>query len=198
MGKPSQQSGSDARERTLRTAYDLFCRFGVNTVGVDRIIAEAGVAKMTLYRHFPSKDELVLAALDRREELWTRGWLEQEVDRRGRTPVERLLAIFDLLDEWFRRDDYEGCLFVNSLLEAHDSTSTIGAASTRSLTRIREFLRGLAEEAGLRDPDEFAGRWQLLMLGCIVAAAAGDLSAAQRARSAGSILLEREGLPPTP
>src|SRR5215208_1231708 len=86
------------RERILETAYELFSRRGVRDVGVDEVIERANVAKATLYRHFPSKDDLVLAFLERREELWTKGWVEAEARRRGSTPEERLLAIFDLFD----------------------------------------------------------------------------------------------------
>ena len=88
-----QKSG---RERVLATAYDLFSRHGTRAVGVDRIIAESGVAKMTLYRNFASKDDLILAFLERREERWTREWLQSEAVRRGATPAERMLAIFDV------------------------------------------------------------------------------------------------------
>ena len=111
---------SEARERILTTAYGLFCRHGIGAVGVDTIIDQSGVAKMTLYRHFRSKDDLVLAVLERREELWTQGWLVAEVKRRASDPAERLLAIFDVFDGWFRRRSFEGCLFVNALLEIED------------------------------------------------------------------------------
>src|SRR3954468_18483850 len=84
-----------ARERILDTAYELFSRHGTRAVGVDRIIAECGIAEMTLYRNFPSKDALILAFLERRDELWTRAWLQAEAQRRGAPPAERLLAIFD-------------------------------------------------------------------------------------------------------
>src|SRR5688572_14049702 len=93
-----------ARERILATAYELFSRRGVRDVGVDEVIASAGVAKATLYRHFRSKDELVLAFLGRREQRWTHEWLETEARRRGATPEEQLLAIFDVFHEWFQRD----------------------------------------------------------------------------------------------
>src|SRR6266404_7816167 len=105
------------RERIERTAYELFSRHGVRAVGVDTLSARAGVAKMTLYRHYPSKDELALAFLRRREELWTRSWLQQEVERRAQAPAARLLAVFDVFDKWFRRSDFEGCSFVKVLLE---------------------------------------------------------------------------------
>jgi AcrR family transcriptional regulator len=100
------------RERVLATAYQLFSRHGTRAVGVDRIIAESGVAKMTLYRNFASKDELILAFLERREERWTRAWLQDTVERRAATPAQRLLTIFDVFGEWFARDDFEGCSFI--------------------------------------------------------------------------------------
>jgi AcrR family transcriptional regulator len=118
-----------ARERILLTAYDLFARNGIRAVGVDRIVAESGVAKTTLYRHFASKDDLVVAALALREELWSRDWLEREVEQRGGPAAARLLAIFDVFGEWFRTDDYEGCLFTRALLEAGERTTPPAAAS---------------------------------------------------------------------
>src|SRR3977135_285892 len=83
---------TDARERILRTAYELFRNHGVSGIGVDRIVAEAGGAKTSLYRHFRSKDDLVLAVLERHEQIWL-DWLVSEIERRGGTPTERILAI---------------------------------------------------------------------------------------------------------
>ena len=188
----SADSGADARERTLSTAYRLFSQHGVQAVGIDRIIAEAGIAKATLYKHFGSKEELVLATLQRREDLWSRGWLEREIERRADTPRTRLLAIFDAFDEWFRRDDYESCLFVNALLETHDRTSPIARASVAHLAYVQALVRDLAEEAGMPDPENLARQWQLLMLGSITAAAIGDEDAAQRARDLATLLLRRD------
>src|SRR4051812_50145349 len=115
---PGRDSG---RERVLETAYRLFSRHGTRAVGVDRIIAESGVAKMTLYRNFASKDDLILAFLERREERWTRAWLQASVEERADSPAERLLAIFDVFGEWFARDDFEGCSFINVMLEVADA-----------------------------------------------------------------------------
>src|SRR5687767_14553140 len=89
---------ADARERILATSYELFSRRGIRDVGVDEVIDRAGVAKATLYRHFPSKDDLVITFLELREERWTMDWVEAEARRRGTTPEERLLAIFALFD----------------------------------------------------------------------------------------------------
>jgi AcrR family transcriptional regulator len=181
----------EARERILESAYELFSRRGIRAVGIDEVVDHAAVAKATLYRHFPSKDELALAFLERRERLWTREWVEAEARSRGETPEEQLLAIFDLFDEWFHRDDFEGCSFINVLLETADREHPVGRASAVHLENIRSILRSLAEEAGLRDPDAFAHSWHILMKGSIVAAGEGDVDAARRAKPMGQALLEQ-------
>jgi AcrR family transcriptional regulator len=180
-----------ARQRILDSAYELFSRRGVRGVGIDEVITNASVAKATLYRHFKSKDELVLAFLQQREELWTKGWVEAEARRRGETPEEQLLAIFDLFHEWFQKDDFEGCSFINVLLEMNDRGTPIGKASADHLNTIRSFIRSLAEEAGLRDPEQFAHSWHILMKGSIVAAGEGDRDAARRAQAMGRLLIEQ-------
>src|SRR5690348_8701508 len=154
-----------ARERILDTAYELFSRHGTRAVGVDRIIAECGIAKMTLYRNFPSKDELILAFLDRRSERWTHAWLECEAARRGGDPAQRLLGVFDTFDGWFREEEYEGCSFINVMLEVSERDSPVRRSSVEHLEAIRTFLRGLATDAGIDDPDGFARQWHILMKG---------------------------------
>ena len=180
----------DARERILDAAYELYSRRAIRDVGVDEVIERAGVAKATLYRHFPSKDDLVIAFLERREERWTLAWVEAEARRRGSTPEEQLLAIFELFDEWFHRDDFEACAFVNVLLEMGPA-HPVGRASVRHLATIRAVVRRLAEEAALRDPESFARSWHILMKGSIVSASEGDAEAAQRARSMARLLIEQ-------
>jgi AcrR family transcriptional regulator len=192
-GKPLPRLAS-ARERIDRTAYELFSRHGIRAVGVDTISARSGVAKMTLYKHYPSKEELALAFLRRREELWTRSWLQQEVERRARKPAERLLAVFDAFDKWFRRSDFEGCSFVKVLLEHSDQGHPVRRAAKAHIETVRAFLRQLAEDAGIRGADAFARQLQMVMMGSIVAAYAGDRDAARRAKELGSLLLERAGI----
>jgi AcrR family transcriptional regulator len=179
-----------ARERVLHSAYELFSRRGIRDVGVDEVIERAGVAKATLYRHFPSKDDLVVAFLERREQRWTLEFVEAEARRRGNTPEERLLAIFDALDEWFRREDFEACAFMNSLLEM-GAAHPVGRASIRHLQNIRSVVSRLAREAGIRASDSFARSWHILMKGSIVAAAEGDADAAQRARAMARPLIDQ-------
>ena len=181
----------EARERILDSAYELFSHRGIRAVGVDEVIERAGVAKATLYRHFPSKDALVLAFLGSREERWTREWVEAEATRRGSSPEERLLAIFDLFDEWFRTADFEGCSFINVLLETSEREHPVRRACAMHLQNIRLIVQRFAEEAGLRDPEAFAHSWHILMKGSIVAAGEGDVDAAKRAQTMGRLLLDQ-------
>jgi AcrR family transcriptional regulator len=180
-----------ARQRILDSAYELFSRRGVRATGIDEVIKNASVAKATLYRHFSSKDELVLAFLQQREQLWTKGWVEDEARRRADTPEEQLLAIFDLFHEWFQKEDFEGCSFINVLLEMNDRRTPIGKASAEHLNTIRSIIRSLADEAGLREPEQFAHSWHILMKGSIVAAGEGDRDAAARAQAMGRLLIEQ-------
>jgi AcrR family transcriptional regulator len=178
-----------ARQRILDAAYDLFSRRGVRAVGIDEVIERAGVAKATLYRHFPSKDELVLAFLDLREQRWTRDFVEAGALSRGSGAEERLLAIFDVFDEWFHRDDFEASVFINVLFEMGPEHPA-GSASILHLERIREVVRRFAREADLRDGEAFARSWHILMQGSIVSAAEGDAEAARRAKAMARQLIE--------
>jgi AcrR family transcriptional regulator len=179
-----------ARDRILDTAYELFSRRGIRDVGVDEVIARAGVAKATLYKHFPSKEKLVLAFLADREQRWTLGLVVDGARSRGRTPDEQLLAIFDVFDEWFtNREEFDACSFINVLLEMGDQHPA-GRASIRHLANIRAFVQQLAEQADLINPEEFAHSWHILMKGSIIAAAEGDICAAQRAKTMGHGLIE--------
>ena len=181
----------DARERLLTAAYELFSRHGVQAVGVDAIIERSGVARQTMYRHFGSKQELVLAFLSRREQLWTQDWLQSEARRRAEDPRDQLLAIFDVFDEWFRRPDFEGCSFINVMLEHPDGAHPVHRAAAAYLAGIRHFLEGLAREAGIPDAEGFARQWHILMKGSIVAAGEGDQDAAMRAKKVAAGLLEQ-------
>lgn len=180
-----------ARERILNAAYELFSRRGIRGVGTDEVIERAGVAKATLYRHFATKNDLVLAVLDRREELWTYGLIEEQSRLRGHTPEEQLLAIFDVLNEWFQsRDGYEGCSFINVLLELGPDHPA-GQASIKHIDRVRDIVRQRAIAAELRDIEDFAWSWHILMKGAIILAAVGDPEAAHRAQAMARVLIDQ-------
>jgi len=184
------EAGHSARGRILEASYELFSRRGIRAVGVNEVIERAGVATATLYRHFPTKDKLVLAFLDLREQRWTKDFIEAGAMRRGSNPEERLLAIFDVLDEWFHRDDFEAGSFIKVLLELGPEHPA-GGASVRHLEQFRAIVRRLAEEAGLRDTDSFARSWHILIQGSIVVAAEGDAQAARRGKAMGRLLIEQ-------
>ncbi len=177
------------RERILAAAYKLFAERGIGATGIDAIVAESGCAKSSLYNNFESKEELALAFLQEREQVWTQGWLETAVRRRATTPDGRLLAIFDTFDEWFRRDDFEGCSFVNVLLES-PKNSIVRAAAADHLANIRDMVQGFAEQAKLVKPEVFASAWHMLMKGSIVSAGEGNREAAVEARRAGQLLID--------
>jgi AcrR family transcriptional regulator len=181
----------DARERLVTAAYELFSTQGVQATGVDAIIDRSGVARQTMYRHFSSKQDLVLAFLELRDELWTKRWLQTEVQRRAPDPKRRLLVVFDVFDEWFRRPDFEGCSFINVMIEHPDSTHPLHRAGAAYLAGIRHFLEDLARQAGIADAGDFAREWHILMKGSIIAASEGDSEAAQRASKLARLVLQQ-------
>jgi AcrR family transcriptional regulator len=184
------EAGGGARERILDASYELFSQRGIRAVGVNEVIERAGVATATLYRHFPSKDELVLAFLQLREQRWTKDFVEAGAMSRGSDPEQRLLAIFDVFDEWFHRADFEACSFINVMLEMGPLHSA-GRASVCHLEQIRSIVRRLAEEAGLRDTESLARSFHILMKGSIIAATEGDTHAAQRGKAMAGSLIEQ-------
>lgn len=178
-----------AQERLLKAAYKLFSRYGVNQIGIDRVLKESGCAKSSLYKYFKSKTDLVLAFLDMREEVWTHQWLEAEIYRRADAPEDRLLAIFDAYDDWFRDRAYEGCSFIRVLLETKPG-SRVHNAAAKKLSNIRAIIERHAAAAGLEKVEEFANTWLILMHGSIVAAHYGNREAGCHAKCAARMILQ--------
>jgi AcrR family transcriptional regulator len=189
LAKTVTKDSVKPRERLLGAAYDLFASNGISKVGIDTILARSGCAKASLYGNFGSKADLAIAFLDRREAVWTRGWLEAEIRRRASTPDGRLLAIFDVFDGWFRKRTFEGCSFINVLVESNIE-SPVRRAAAIHLAKIRAIIHGLAKEARLSDPEKFAQAWHMLMKGSIVSAAEGNKNAARDAKRAARLVLE--------
>jgi AcrR family transcriptional regulator len=178
------------RDQLIDTALDLFNRNGYHATGIDRILAESGVAKMTLYNHFGSKDALIQAALARRDERW-RAWLRDAVARRAETPRGRLLAVFDALDEWFARPDFHGCMFIRAAGEYAELDDPIHAAAAAHQRLVLAELRGLATAAGARHPARLARELLLLALGAMIATQVnGPVEAGQAAKKAAEVLIE--------
>jgi AcrR family transcriptional regulator len=182
---------STRRDHLIDTALELFCRDGFHATGIDKILAVSGVAKMTLYKHFKSKDELILAALRRRDERF-RNWFMRAVERRAKAPRERLLATFDVLDEWFSGRDFSGCMFINASAEYGRHDDPIHTTSAEHKRLVLAYVRELATAAGADEPEVLARGLMLLMEGAIVMAhVAGQRDAARQARQAAEVLVER-------
>jgi AcrR family transcriptional regulator len=157
----------EARERLLTAANELFYAEGVHTVGIDRVIEHAGVAKATLYNAFGSKDELIRAYLTRRYEGWQARITEKLATYE--TPRDRLLGVFDWLGEAFAHPDFHGCAFMNATAEDRpDGPAQDPAAAYRG--SVRSLFRELAEAVRAKDPDHLAGQLALLYDGATVAA----------------------------
>ena len=190
MGR-TRATTSEARQRILETADRLFYQEGVRAVGIDRIIAEAGVAKMTLYSHFPSKDDLILAVLQHREESVLE-FFRSAMERHAKKAKTSLRAFFAALKEWFETPGFRGCAFQNAAVEladpAHPGTEFVRGHKQR----FGEFLRGLVEEA-IGKAAKVAPAVALLVEGAIVTAVIqGKPDAADVARDA-ALKLAAEG-----
>ncbi len=180
---------SEKRDCLIDTALELFNRDGYHATGIDRILAECGIAKMTLYKHFKSKDELILATLTQRDARWL-DWFRHAIERRAETPRGRLLAVFDALEEWFARPDFNGCMFIKAAAEYSDYEDPIHAAAVEHHRMILAELRDLATTAGAKRPGKLARDVLLLMLGAIVATQVnGPVGAGKEARKAAEILI---------
>ncbi|MFN4276005.1 MAG: TetR/AcrR family transcriptional regulator [Ferrovibrio sp.] len=156
-------------ERLLSTAKLLFCRDGIHATGIDRIIAESGVARMTLYNRFGSKEGLLYAVLEREGEEW-RDWFFAAVEAAGNTPAQKLKAVFPVLRSWFEREDYFGCAFINAVAEHDKGESKLRGLTLQHKGAVLEFFGRLARDAGINAPDALAHQIGLLMDGAIVAA----------------------------
>lgn len=178
-----------ARERLVEAAVRLFGEVGIRAAGIDRILAEAGVAKMSLYKHFRGKDDLVVAALQRKDELF-RETFEAMVGSR-QSPRARLLGVFDALEKWFGRPDFRGCLFLNAAAELVEPECPGREVIAGHKAWVLAKLRGLSADAGVPDPDHFAAQLMLLFDGAIARAyVTGEAGAAADGKAAAAVLLD--------
>ncbi|MCY4725580.1 TetR/AcrR family transcriptional regulator [Nocardioides sp. STR2] len=179
---------ASARDRILNTAFRLFYARGIRAVGVDLIISESGVAKATFYKHFPAKDELVLAYLDKVDGIWT-GQLHEAAEAAGPEPADQLVGLFDALDTACRREGYRGCAFINAAAEAAPGTP-VHARTVAHKQAVLAWLRDLAARASADDPDTLARTLALLLDGGLSdGALAADPEAAHAAKAAAKRLV---------
>lgn len=180
---------AEKKDHLVDTAIALFREGGYHGTGVDEIIARAGIAKTTLYRHFPSKDDLIVAALERQDENF-RDDMRAFVDAAGGPPVARLLATFDFLEAWFDSGDFNGCPFVSAASEYSDSRNPILQAARVHKRLVLAYLEELVRATGLTNPKALAAQINLLHEGAVaVMQIERDRDAATRAKEAARALI---------
>ncbi|MFB6706062.1 TetR/AcrR family transcriptional regulator [Streptomyces sp. NPDC056333] len=193
---PATAKRLPARERILTTAEELFSAHGLRGVGVDRIIADSGVAKSTLYVHFPSKDELAAAYLRRTDDAW-RGKLRAAALAAGDSPRDQLVGLFDAVTASYERHGFHGCPFINAAAESEPGSlpHTVTVEHKRA---VRAWVRDLAEAAGAADPDQLALQLTLLVDGALAAGKLEqDPAMPAAAKEAARFTVEHSCPPPT-
>ncbi len=186
---PKKSPRPSARDRILAAASQLFYQEGVQNVGIDRIIAESGVAKMSLYNHFKSKDALIAAYLQQRDETWGKQF-QEKVEGLATEPREQLLVIFDVLQDWFKEPAFRGCAFMNAAIELADREHPGTQVSLRHHQLIYDYILDRVRAAEFPHPEELAQQLMILVDGAIMVAFMDQQpEAAQRAKQAASALI---------
>lgn len=179
------------REKLVEVAIDRFYVQGFHAVGLDQILAEVGVTKTTFYNHFESKDDLIIEALERREHWETKAFLDRAMQLGGGDPKATLVAMFDVLDEWFNHPDFHGCLFLNACIEYPASNDPVHRVGAKHYEIAVEQIRTLAAQAGAADPVLLADQLVVLFQGTLTHRhVASDNLAAEKARKVAEALVE--------
>lgn len=184
-----QVTRRQARERILDTAFRLFYAHGPRRVGVDTVIAESGVAKATLYKHFPRKDDLVLAYLDKVDQAWF-GQLRVAARAVGDDPRAQMVGMFDALSSACRREGYHGCAFINTAAESETGTD-VHTRTVEHKRVVRAWVTDLARRADAADPELLARQLTLLLDGGLASGVLdADPAAPAAAKAAAQALVD--------
>jgi AcrR family transcriptional regulator len=181
---------SSKREQLIQASLELFSLTGYSAVGVNTISEKAGVTKKTLYHHFKSKEELILAVLRYYDERHRNSFM-RSVEERAENPEDRLLVIFDILEEWFDSKNFSGCLFVRAMGEYSEEGTSIRSVCQESKILFQRYIQSLAEKAELQDADELSEQLMLLIEGAITMAQVNNSHlSAVRAKKAAKVLIK--------
>lgn len=181
---------SEKRQQLVNTAIELFNAHGFHGVGIDWIAKQAGVTKKTMYRHFHSKDELILAALRHHDGLFRNEFMNG-VKNSYDTPYEQLLGIFDVAHAWFSDNKFYGCMFINAIGEYSETNTPIRNVCKEFKSQMRQFIVHLADQAGVKDPHSLANTLAILLEGSIVTAQVSENpDAAIEAKKAAKVLVD--------
>ncbi|WP_170337037.1 TetR/AcrR family transcriptional regulator [Ruegeria arenilitoris] len=178
------------RDELVRKALLVFYRDGFHATGMDKLVAETGVSKTSMYKHFRTKEELILAALRLRDENF-RNWFLRRIEELADTPAEQLIASFDALKEWFEEDSFRGCMFIKAGAEYQDKDHPINVQAAEHKRVLLEYFTELARKAGARNPEKLGCQLLLLKEGAIVTAVLlKSCDPAQDAKEAAQVLLD--------
>ncbi|CUI72245.1 TetR/AcrR family transcriptional regulator [Achromobacter kerstersii] len=190
MNTATPDTASDVQTRLLRATETLIYQGGIHATGMDAIVKASGVARKSVYKHYPTKDALVAAALQARDERWMQWFIAATTQ--AATPHARLLSVFDALQEWFASDGFHGCAFLNAAGEIGDAEHPIRKVSRLHKERLLSHVLSLVQAADLPEPEDTARQWLVLIDGAIaVALVTGDLSITRSAQRAAEALLPR-------
>ncbi len=177
------------RDELVRKALDVFYRNGFHATGMDMLVVETGVSKTSMYKHFRTKEDLILAALRLRDENF-RNFLYRRIEELADTPVGRLLALYDVLAEWFSKKEFRGCMFIKASAEYQEKEHPIHVQSAEHKRLLLEHFTKIARAAGAREPETLANQLMLLKEGAIVTAVMGlGNDPAQKAKLAAEVLI---------
>lgn len=178
------------RDELVRKALDIFYRDGFHATGMDKLVAGTGISKTSMYKHFRTKEEMILAVLRLRDENF-RNWLYKRIEALADTPCGQMLAMFDALDEWFSLPEFRGCMFVKASAEYQEKDDPIHLQSAEHKRLLFEHFKALAATAGANNPEVLACQLLLLKEGAIITAVlAHNCDPAKDAKSAAMILIQ--------
>jgi AcrR family transcriptional regulator len=156
-------------EKLLLAARRLFCQAGIHATGITRILEEAGVARQSLYTHYGSKENLLKAVLDTEANMWFH-WFDLDLPALKCSPSQRILALFDLIEKWFEKEDFFGCIFVNAVAEHEKDSGWVRDMAGTYRDQIIDRLGALVMESGARNPDIVIQKLGLIIEGAIITA----------------------------
>ncbi|WP_300549265.1 TetR/AcrR family transcriptional regulator [Roseovarius sp.] len=181
------------RDELVRNALDVFYRDGFHATGMDKLVAQTGISKTSMYKHFRTKEEMILAVLRLRDERF-RNWFCRRIEEIADTPKERLLAVFDALHEWMTSPGFKGCMFIKAVAEFQNPEDPIHIQAATHKRMLLEYVQKIAVQAGADDPAGLARQLMLLKEGAIVTAVMwGNGDPALDAKAAAQALIATSG-----
>ena len=181
---------SSLKDKILDTATDLFQTRGINSTGVDTIVAVAGTTKMTLYKYFRSKEDLILEVLDKSQRDFE-GWLDAKLNSSSKKPADKIKQLFDFIEEWVTSPNFSGMGFIKASAEFPNEENPIHQLSSKQSREFKQYIQKLATEAEIKDAEGLALQLSLIFEGAVQAEQMKRGSGAMKyAKKAAKILID--------